>query len=58
MGILKEKNTVLTELRQENRHLFREKEEFLALLERISKTTEGGPHRMKQIRQKTKSTDY
>ena len=36
MDILKEKDAIITELRQENRRLLREKEEFLALLGRIA----------------------
>ena len=36
MDILKEKDAIITQLRQENRRLLREKEEFLALLARIS----------------------
>ena len=36
MDILKEKDAIITELRQENRRLRREKEEFLALLGRIA----------------------
>ena len=36
VDILKEKDAIITELRQENRRLLREKEEFLALLGRIA----------------------
>ena len=36
MDILKEKDAIITKLRQENRRLRREKEEFLALLGRIA----------------------
>lgn len=36
MDILKDKDAIITELRQENRRLLREKEEFLALLGRIA----------------------
>ena len=36
MDILKEKDAIITQLRQENRRLLREKEEFLALLGRLA----------------------
>ena len=36
MDVLKDKDAIITELRQENRRLLREKEEFLALLGRIA----------------------
>ena len=36
VDILKEKDAIITELRQENRRLLREKEEFLALLGRLA----------------------
>ena len=36
VDILKEKDAIITQLRQENRRLLREKEEFLALLGRIA----------------------
>ena len=47
MDILREKDAIITELRQENRRLLREKEDFLALLGRIaenyrSRTAEAG----------------